>query len=241
MKVQQKFDVYFSGEILEGRDIHQVREAVGKLFKLSGDRLDALFSGEAKRIKKNLSVNQSGRFREVFREAGAIVDIVIAGQKPPVAPPPTPTAAAATRGSGLQLAPVGSSLNAAPGDAESTPSSTISDTSSLEIAPIGPIPAQPSPPPANIDTGNLQAEPAASGSLEEYAPNVEPAPLPDISSLEIAKDNPTIQEDEPEAVNSIPDTSHLEAVPPKTGSLEKFTQEKEPVPIPDTSNLSLDS
>jgi len=239
--VQQKFDVYFSGEILEGRDVHQVREAVGKLFKLSGDRLDALFSGEAKRIKKNLSVDQSGRFREIFREAGAIVDIVIAGQKPPIAPPPTPTAAAATQDSGLQLAPIGSSLNVAPGAAESTPPSATSDISSLEIAPIGPIPAEPSPPPATIDTGGLQAEPAASGSLEEYAPNVEPTPLPDISNMEIARDDQPIQEHGAETAQSIPDTSHLEAVPPKTGSLEKFTQDKKPAPIPDISKLSLDS
>ncbi len=235
--MQQKFDVYFSGEILEGRDIRQVREAVGKLFKLSGDRLDALFSGEAKRIKKDLSVDQSGRFREVFRKAGAIVDIVIAGQKPPVVPPPT----AAMQDSGLKLAPVGSILNAAPGDTESTTPPAISDTSSLEIAPIGPVPAAPPPPSANIDTGNLQAEPAASGSLEGYAPNVEPEPLPDISSLEIVQDNQPIQEDEPEAAESIPDTSHLEAAPAKTGTLEKFTQDKKPVPVPDISNLSLDS
>jgi hypothetical protein len=237
--VQQKFDVYFTGEILEGRDTQQVREAVGKLFKLSGDRLDALFSGEAKRIKKNLSVDQSGRFREVFREAGAIVDIVIAGQKPPLAPPPTPVAT--IQDSGLKLAPVGSILNSVPGSAESTTPPALSDTNSLEIAPIGPIPAEPSPPAANIDTGDLQAEPAASGSLEDYAPDMEPAPLPDISSLEIVQDNQPIQEDESEAAESIPDTSHLEAAPAKTGTLEKFTQDKKPVPVPDISNLSLDS
>lgn len=237
--MQQKFDVYFSGEILEGRDIHQVREAVGKLFKLSGDKLDALFSGEAKRIKKDLSVDQSGRFREVFREAGAIVDIVIAGQKPPLAPPPTPVAA--IQDSGLQLAPVGSILVAAPGNAESVIPSATAETSSLEIAPIGPVPAEPSPPPADIDTGNLQAEPADSGSLEDYAPDVEPAPLPDTSSLEIIKDDQPIQEDGLDAAESIPDTSHLEAAPAKTGTLEKFTQDIKPVPIPDISNLSLDS
>ena len=64
--------------------------------------------------------------------------------------------------------------------------------------------------------------------------------LPDISGLELVKDDKPIQEDNPEEAVSIPDTSHLEAEPAKSGSLEEFTQEKEPVEVPDISNLSLD-
>ncbi|WP_456404834.1 hypothetical protein [Thiolapillus sp.] len=233
----QQFDVYFSGEILEGRDPREVREAVGKLFKLSGDKLDALFSGDTRRIKKNLNVDQSGRFREAFREAGAIVQIVVAGQKPP--PPQAP--ATKKTDSGLQLAPMGSTLDASSRDTESSISPSTPHTSNLEIAPVGPLPTEPAPAAADIDTGSLAAEPAASGSLEEFAPAVEPAPIPDISNLEIAKDDKPIQEDREVTAETIPDVSHLEAEPPKSGSLEKFSQDKEPAPIPDISDLSLDS
>lgn len=238
-KVQQKFDVYFSGEILEGQDIQQVRAAVGKLFRLSGAKLDALFCGETKRIKKGLDVDQSGRFREVFREAGAIVQIVVAGQKPPTPPQVSPSAEKTA--SGLQLAPMGSSLSAQPRDVESTTPLATPATGELEIAPIGPLSSASSPPPANIDTSSLQVESATSGSLEEFSATVEPAPLPDISSLEIAQDDKPIEEARQEIGESIPDTGHLEAVPPNTGSMEKFAQHKKPVPIPDISDLSLDN
>ena len=237
--MQHKFDIFFSGEILEGRDEQQVREAVGKLFKLSGDRLDALFSGEPKRIKKNLNVEQSGRFREAFRTAGAIVQIVSAGEQPP-----KEAQQAATKpdsASGLKLAPVGSNLSPLPRDAGHGTQTTANHTTELEIAPIESASAEPTPQPVDIDTSNLQAAPAESGSLEEFAPAVEPAPLPDISNMDIARDDQPIQEGRQESAGNIPDTSHLEAVPPKTGSLEKFAPHKKPVPIPDISNLSLDS
>ncbi|WP_456379988.1 hypothetical protein [Thiolapillus sp.] len=239
--MQQKFDIYFSGEILDGRDEQQVRETVGKLFKLSGDKLDALFSGEPKRIKKNLDVEQSGRFRAAFRKAGAIVQIVVAGEKPPEEAPATAAKPGSASSSGLKLAPVGSDLNPLPRDIEHGIQAPAIHAAELEIAPIGPVPADSAPQPADIDTSNLQAAPAESGSLEEFAPAVEPAPLPDISSLEIARDDRPAQQDRPESANNIPDTSHLEAVPPRTGSLEKFARHKKPAPIPDISNLSLDS
>ncbi len=237
--MQHKFDIFFSGEILEGRDEQQVREAVGKLFKLSGDRLDALFSGEPKRIKKGLNVEQSGRFREAFRKAGAIVQIVVAGKNPP-----KEAQQAATKpdsASGLKLAPVGSNLAPLPRDTGRATPTTANHSTELEIVPIDSVSAEPAPQPAEIDTGDLQAAAAESGSLEEFAPAVEPAPLPDISDIDIARDDRPIQESRQESPDTIPDTSHLEAVPPKTGSLEKFAQHKKPVPIPDTSKLSLDS
>ncbi len=237
--MQHKFDIYFSGEILDGRDEQQVRETVGSLFKLSGDKLDALFSGEPKRIKKDLNVEQSGRFREAFRKAGAIVQIVVAGEKP--LKEEQHTAAKPDSTSGLKLAPVGSDLNPLPRNVEHGIQAPAAHATKLEIAPIGPVPADSAPQPADIDTSNLQAAPAQSGSLEEFAPAVEPAPLPDISSLEIARDNQPGQEQQPKSTDNIPDTSHLEAVPPRTGSLEKFTPHKKPAPVPDISNLSLDS
>ncbi|WP_456416651.1 hypothetical protein [Thiolapillus sp.] len=238
--MQHKFDIYFSGEILEGRDEQQVRETVGKLFKLSGDKLDSLFSGTPRRIKKDLNVEQSGRFRETFRKAGAIVQIVAAGTQPPEKTSHAATRPGAASPSGLKLAPVGSNLDPLPREAERGMQKPLPQTTTLEIAPIGPVPAGPDPRPADIDTGTLAAAPAESGSLEEFTPAVEPVPLPDISNLNLAKDNHPLQEDREKHTDNIPDTSHLEAVPPRTGSLEKFAQHKKPAPIPDISNLSLD-
>jgi len=239
--VQNRFDIYFSGEVLEGRDSEEVKAAIGKLSRLDGARLDALFSGQTRRIKKDLNVEQAGHFREVFRKAGAAVQIVPAGEKPPAPSTGESTSTQPETSSGLKLAPIGAELNAAPGAPETdTVAGSTQPEPNLELAPIGPVPGETPPPPADIDTGDLQAAPAASGSLEEFVVQKEPAPLPDISGLELVKDDKPIQEDNAEEAASIPDTSHLEAEPARSGSLEEFTQEKKPVEVPDISNLSLD-
>lgn len=238
--MQNKFDVYFSGEILEGQDIQEVREAIGKIFKLSGKSLDALFSGEPRRIKKDLNVKKSGHFREVFRKAGAAVQIVPAGQKPQQTTLSNTAATSPDASSALKLAPMGSELSGQPRETEQAVPAPSPAATDLDIAPIGPIPGEPSPEPADINTGDLQAAPAASGSLEEFVVQKEPVPLPDISSLELVKEDKPIQEETSDSTDPLPETGHLEVAPAQTGSLEQFAQEKEPVPIPDISSLSLD-
>ncbi|WP_295388574.1 hypothetical protein, partial [Thiolapillus sp.] len=192
--MQNRFDIYFSGEVLEGRDSQEVKAAVGKLSRLSGARLDTLFSGQTRRIKKDLNVEQAGHFREVFRKAGAAVQIVPAGQKPPVAPAGKSTATQPEPPSGLKLAPIGAELNTEPREVENdTVAQSPRPEPNLELAPIGPVPGDKPPAEADIDTGDLQAAPAASGSLEEFVVQKEPVPLPDISGLELVKDDKPIQ------------------------------------------------
>ncbi len=238
--MQHKFDIYFSGEILEGEDEQQVKEAVGKLFKLSGSKLDALFSGKQKRIKKDLNVAQSGRFREVFRKVGALVHIVAAGN-----PPPDKNAAprkVEETPSLWSLMPAGADLNPLPRNTGEEKSISEANIAALNIAPVSPLPQSPPPAAADIDTSALQAAPAASGSLEEFATVKEPVPIPDTSALAINSTDSPIQEDlDKQATTELPDISYLQATPAKTGSLEEFTQAKEPVPIPDISGISLDS
>jgi len=235
--VQQKFDIYFSGEIIEGNDIQQVREGVGKVFGLSGDKLDALFSGKLRRIKKNLNVEQSGKFREVFRRFGALVHIVPAGQTPQEKKTQN-----VEETPGLwSLAPAGANLNPLPRETAQETAVAADAGENLKMAPVSPLPAPPEPKPANIDTGQLDVSPPQSGSLEEFAEEKPATPLPDISSLKVARDDRPIQPETPAPTQGLPDVSHLQAEPANTGSLENFVQEKEPVPIPDIDNLSLES
>jgi len=211
--VRKEFDVYFSGEILDGYELEQVKQAVGKLFKLSGPKLEALFAGVPVRVKKNLSVEKAGRFRKVFLESGALVQIVPAGQEPPEEPVARPVthraspAPASQAGDRLQLAPM------APLEPSSQPEEPRIDTSSLELrkddSPIA-------PPQPTTQT-----------------------PLPDISNLSMAPLEGSPESD-PEPRAPIPDTSHLEITPPETGSLEDCAEEKPARPIPDISNLSLE-
>ncbi len=233
--MQHRFDIYFSGEILEGNDPAQVRDAVGKIFRLSGDKLDALFTGKPRRIKKDLNVEQSGKFREVFRKVGALVHIVPAGQRPEPRPPRK-----AAPSSPWKLMPVGSDLNPLPRESAMKIRVAADAGENLSMAPVSPLPAQPEPPPADIDTSSLDVSPAKTGSLEEFVEQKPPAPIPDISALNIAKDDKPIEPERPTEVEGLPDISHLRAEPANTGSLEEFVQQKAPVPIPDIDKLSLE-
>ena len=159
--MRKEFDVYFSGEILEGYELEEVKQAVGKLFKLSGPKLEALFAGVPVRVKKNLSVEKAGRFRKVFLESGALVQIVAAGQEPPEEPAPQPV----TR-------------RASPAPASST------GEAGLRLAPMEPLETASRTPEPRIDTSSLEIR-SDEGPIESPQPT-EQAPLPDISNLSMA-------------------------------------------------------
>ncbi|RTZ76728.1 MAG: hypothetical protein DSZ02_00545 [Gammaproteobacteria bacterium] len=212
--MRKEFDVYFSGEILEGYELEEVKQAVGKLFKLSGPKLEALFAGVPVRVKKNLSVEKAGRFRKVFLESGALVQIVAAGQEPPEEPAPQPV----TR-------------RASPAPASST------GEAGLRLAPMEPLETASRTPEPRIDTSSLEIR-SDEGPIESPQPT-EQAPLPDISNLSMAPLEASPQS-APEPPAKIPDTGHLEIASPNTGSLEDCAEEKPAKPLPDISNLSLE-
>ncbi len=212
--MRKEFDVYFSGEILEGYELEEVKQAVGKLFKLSGPKLEALFAGVPVRVKKNLSVEKAGRFRKVFLESGALVQIVPAGQEPSEEPAPQPV----TR------------------RASPAPASTAGETG-LRLAPMEPLETASQTPEPRIDTSSLEIC-TDEGPLETPQP-AEQTPLPDISDLSMAPLEASPQS-APEPPARIPDTSHLEIAPLDTGSLEDCTEEKPARPLPDISDLSLE-
>ena len=212
--MRKEFDVYFSGEILDGYETEQVKQAVGDLFKLSGPKLEALFAGVPVRVKKNLSVEKAGRFRKVFLESGALVQIVPAGQEPPEEPAPQPLTRRASPAPASQAGEAG-----------------------LQLAPMEPLETASRQPEPRIDTSSLQIR-SDEGPIESPQPT-EQAPLPDISNLSMAPLEASPGSD-PEPRAKIPDTSHLEIAPPETGSLEDCAEEKPARPLPDISNLSLE-
>jgi hypothetical protein len=161
-----RFDIQFAGELVEGADAHEVRIRLQDLFKLSEDSADRLFGGKGVTIKRGVDAATASRFREVFRDAGALVRIVPVGAEPP--PPSSAQDAAlaevaesspgAADGEGLQLAPVGHSL---------------------PLEQEGPVQ------PRTIDISYLSLVPGDDWTLEDCAPPLPPAALPDIRHLDI--------------------------------------------------------
>lgn len=231
------FDIYFSGQMLETANSEEVKRTIGERFKVTGSKLEKLFSGKAVLIKSGVDATTAGKYRETFRQAGALIDIVPSGQrpaepKPDVAKPPRETPSGE-----LKLMPLEASDLS--DTARKTPELEIPDSEELSISPAGALfPDASAAPSPEIDTSHLEAAPANTGSLEEFADLPSPAPIPDISQLEaVAPDKGNLSdESEPVTATPVPDIDHLEAT---ASSLEDCVEEKEETPIPDISEIKL--
>lgn len=233
------FDIYFFGQLTGSFDPEAVKNNIGNRFKLAGDKLEKLFSGKPVLIKSGVDASTAGKYRETFRQAGALIDIVPSGQKP-VAPKLAPEAPVRETTPGtLKILPLEA------GDlsdiARSTPPLEVPAADEFSLSPAGALLPESEPEPVQeIDTSHLEAVPPNSGSLEEFGQVPEPAPIPDISGLEtVAPDKGDLSDTaEPVEPAPIPDLDHLEA---HASSLEDCVEEKEEKPIPDISDMKLGS
>jgi len=228
------FDIFFSGQIMEGQNETEVRKKVGHIFKANEKQLERLFSGQAIKIKSGVDLDNAVKYRVAFRNAGALIDI-----KPTTAANPKTEAqpqAASSQPSETSTQPQGTAgqplASAEPQPAEKDEIELLPpQTGSLidcaaEVIPAAipnidglnfddtdePLDKTEPPPPANIDTQNLTLNPA---SLETVLDETEPPPPANI------------------------DTSSMELNPANTGSLEDCQQAVEPAEIPDISALEM--
>lgn len=181
----QTFDVYFLGETLPNADPEEVRRGVADLFNISADGIDRMFSGIAVRVKQGVDVDKANRYRAAFRDVGAMIQIVPTG-----APAPTRKGVAAPtdpgRPTGARPAPAAPPTPAAPVQPK-TPEPPAAGAFSL-AEPGAIIDPTPPPPPAQIDTGSLEALPPNSGSLEDCRIEKPAREIPDISHMHLVDD-----------------------------------------------------
>ena len=249
------FDIFFSGKILGDNDPEIVKNKVGEAFNANSAVLEQLFSGNPVKIKKSVDMDTAIKYRVKFRDIGAIVDIRPSGQTAPAASP-----AAVEKPAPATQTPSASAPP--PPSAESQPAPVSLDSSLA--APGAVIDETPDVPPAQIATDQFELGQANQGSLEEFAEHVEPAVIPDISSLDVSTSEEPLDatpppeplevdvsnmhidafsgplDDTPPPAPANIDTSSLSASAPNTGSLEEFDSRPEPVPIPDTSKLEIE-
>ncbi|CAK0753541.1 hypothetical protein CCP4SC76_2470008 [Gammaproteobacteria bacterium] len=237
-----RFDVFFSGVCLPGQDPVAVRERVRRLFKTSDAQLTALFSGQPVAVKKGLDMEAAGKYRAAFRDIGALVTIRRAGDTgdtgdtgessakpvPPPHPVPPPLTAVMT----LLPARTGSLATFAP----PVNPAALPDISRLNMAdPRRPLDETPPPPPLVVDTRGLSVD--SSGSLEAFATRVTPAPIPDISRLNMADPRRPLDETSPPPPLVV-DTRGL-SVAAGGWSLADCAVAKPPQAIPDLGHLTL--
>ena len=58
-----RFDIYFHGQIMEGRDPSAVKEEIAKLFKADAEKVERLFSGKPICIKSDVDQETAARER----------------------------------------------------------------------------------------------------------------------------------------------------------------------------------
>ena len=99
---QARFKIVFSGELMPDVALETVKDNLSRLFKSDGARINALFSGSAVEIKRNLSESEADQYLSALQRAGAKVrkeqdlaaglSLVDSDDHPPTSSTPAPAA-----------------------------------------------------------------------------------------------------------------------------------------------------
>lgn len=91
---EQQYDLFFSGELLDGFFIDFVKADLQSLFNASTAYVDALFSGQAQVIKRKVDKATAIKYQQAFKKAGARLIVRIHSAEVAVPAPPQPKAVA---------------------------------------------------------------------------------------------------------------------------------------------------
>lgn len=251
----KRYDIYFSGETLDGHDPESVRAAVGKLFKADAKTLDRLFSGSRQRIKKACDQATAAAFQKALVNAGARIDVrLVASDPKTLAEPIAPTTLATTS------APDAEAASAAPVESPAT--------AKLDLAPVGADVLKPeervqhSPPDmdlGHLSVGEVGERLAPQASIE--SPSVNPpdfevaevgsdlfdapartAPtVPDVSSITLADADHDLSDCSTRGLEATEiDVDHLQVADAGGGLISDAERQRSTAQAPDTSHIVLD-
>ena len=199
-----RYNVYFSGGILEGNDPHSVRVKLGKIFNADEPTLDKLFSGTAQLIKRDCDKALALKYKAALESAGAIAVIKASTSAPDAgattSKPPPRKLTAAERIAALAAAPdedrYRQENNAAPPVAAApaaTAATSEPQTGNIALAPPGTEvlreDERAEPVTRIVDTSALILDSAGQRLSEESAA---PPPAPDTQHLTMGAVGDTI-------------------------------------------------
>lgn len=110
MEVQPQVRLVFAGEVLDGFAVEEVKRRFGELFKLEGDRLAKVFSGQRTVLKREMAHDDAERYVDRLRKLGMRVRV----EPLDAAPAAKPVAAAAAATVAGLSAPSAGAATAAP-------------------------------------------------------------------------------------------------------------------------------
>ncbi|MEP0202145.1 MAG: hypothetical protein ABJ084_08460 [Halioglobus sp.] len=224
--MEQRYHIHYSGEVLDGHNVADVRAKLGKLFNADAVTLDKLFSGSRQAVKRNCDKATALKYKKAMENAGAKPVITAATESTPATDASTaPTMQTATQDQSQPSAPEMTKAERIAAIAAGSDKPAVTDSSvnsSIQES-------DQSPPAFDV---------AATGAdllRPEERAAVEPAKV-DISAIELTPSGSRLS-DEPPPAPAAPDTTHLsmgsvgEVIPNLESSLDEVQ--------PDTSSIDL--
>ncbi len=268
--MEARYNVYFSGQLLDGQQLPTVRANMAKLFNADEATLDKLFSGKAQLVKRDCDKATALKYKQAIEKAGAI-PVIKAAEATPAPSPAAPTdkpMTAAERIAALASAP---DLRAQPQASESEASPEPADTQSQEdiaLAPSGtevlraeeraaPVASSVNTPDLDVDTSGQRLsdtppEPpaapdtshlseAAVGELLPNLPSSTRALDPDTSGLSLSPDGTDFTDcAAPESTAPELDLSGIDLAPAGADVIDPQYRKKQDRPPPATDHLALE-
>lgn len=263
--MDERYDVYFTGQVLDDQDPKQVRAQLGKLFNADQATLDRLFSGKPSVIKRGCDRATAQKYKSAMEKAGA-VPLIRAEQKAERTRAPQ---TAAEKITALASAPdkmhyqqeqqeppaadASEDAEASEGDIGLTPPGTEVlreneraapvtrdiDTSALQVdTPATRLSEESSAPPLALDTSHLSV--AETGATIPNLPSSDTPLSPNTDSISLSEPGTDFSDcAAPEPPTPTLDLSSLDMEPPGSDILEEQYRKADSGDMPATDHLSL--
>lgn len=267
--MEERYNVYFAGQVLEGCDLSSVRDKLAKIFNADQATLEKLFSGRAQLIKRDCDQATALQYREAMERAGAIPIVKLTDTAANNKTAPVRTLTAAEKIAALAAAPdanlyssgaSGAALQTAHQAAADEPGGIALAAAGTEVLRAE---ERAAPLVREVDTSGLAVDTAAKRLSEEAPP---PPAAPDTRHLSMGDVGDTIPNlprftaplspvidglalsapgtdfsdcAAPEPPALQLDLSALDILPPGTALLEERYRNREQGAVPRTDHISL--
>jgi len=245
--MEQRYHIYYSGEVLEGHNVASVRTKLGKLFNADAITLDKLFSGTRQAVKRNCDKATALKYKQAMENAGAKPVITAAQESTPAATtsvaPATTTASPEkgqqparelTKAERIAAIAAGDGGLSAGAGTSAAGQAAVSDehSSAFDVAATGADILRPEErqviEPAIVDTSSIELTATGTRLSDESLP---PPPAPDTSHLsmgsvgEAIPNLPSSHDAEP------PDISGIDLAPSGTDFSDCAPDDPEPLDL----------
>ena len=243
------YQVVFTGQILEGAELPDVKRKVAKLFNASDKQMKLFFSGKRVVIKNKINKTTAKKYQMALEKVGAQCQVEKWDMTPSASTPAQvqeegPASMASSRGAAsvaskdvvsnaIQLAPVGADLVAKSKDVPPP----APDVGHLSVSDLGATLGVESkePPPPQPDITHISV--AEVGVILVDKDATPPPAAPDVSQISLAAVGESLSLAAPSEAPTPPDVSSISVAP--LGSDLTDAIEEVAVKLPDVAHLSL--